>query len=229
MLRGRASSRAAGRSSPRNRPGARARILSGRRRPLRIRRSSRPQTGTGPAHPESRQAACAGGQLPFVPPGRAMPRESGSERRAARGPRGSYTEPRAAIGPRGSYTGSDRTAGILHRTTGSDCRALRFALFTLCAFCALCALRFSRFALFALFALFFLSIQGGVACRLFFVFFVFFCYACCSFVITLYRANRQFDIRLLSILRRERNINYLLQFPIDIRKNYWSEPSLRAC
>ena len=50
-----------------------------------------------------------------------------------------------------------------------------------------------------------MSIQGGVACRLFFVFFVFFvffCYACCSFVITLYRANRQFDIRLL---RREKN------------------------
>ena len=120
--------------------GARARILSGRRRPLRIRRSSRPQTGTGPAHPESRQAACAGGQLPFVPPGRAMPRESGSERRAARGPRGSYTEPRAAIGPRGSYTGP--RAAIAGLCAFHALRFSRFALFTLCAFCAFCAFLF---------------------------------------------------------------------------------------
>jgi hypothetical protein len=52
-----------------------------------------------------------------------------------------------------------------------------------------------------------LSIQEGVACRLFFVFF---CYACCSFVITLYRANRQFDIRLL---RREKTHQLPLAIP----------------
>ena len=70
-----------------------------------------------------------------------------------------------------------------------------------------CSLLFSR----SLF--FFLSTQEGVACRLFFVFF---CYACCSFVITLYRANRQFDIRLYC--EEKKHINYFLQFPIDIRK-----------
>ena len=107
-------------------------------------------------------------------------------------------------------------------------RFSRFALFAFCAFlrffalCAFHALRFLRFALFTLCAFcafLFVDSRGrsvpSVLCVLgalfvFFVFFVFFCYACCSFVITLYRANRQFDIRLL---RREKTHQLPLAIP----------------
>ena len=59
-----------------------------------------------------------------------MPRDSGSERRAAIGPRGSYTEPRL------------QGFALFPLCAFHALRFFRFALFPLCAFCVFCAFLF---------------------------------------------------------------------------------------
>ena len=146
----------------------------------------------------------AAGQLPFVPPLADPPTACAVF--AVRPPCPCYCKchtRRWGVPPRGGWEANSAKRPGLRICTLAHAQG-RYALVdTLHE----CSLLFSR----SLF--FFLSTQEGVACRLFFVFF---CYACCSFVITLYRANRQFDIRLYC--EEKKHINYFLQFPIDIRK-----------